>query len=72
MHAGDVGVSFHNHLHMHVQGSTAGTPAAPPIRSDQLTPYTLPFVFREARHIIGRDGVLKYLTWYKSDNERVP
>jgi hypothetical protein len=65
MHAGDTGVSFHNHLHMHVVGSTASTPASPPIRSNQLTSYTLPFVFREARHVIKPDGVLQYLTWYK-------
>ncbi len=71
MHAGDTGVSFHNHLHMHVVGSTASTPASPPIRSNQLTSYTLPFVFREARHVIKPDGVLQYLTWYKSDNERI-
>ena len=57
---------------MHVQGSVAGTPAAPPITSDQLTQYTLPFVFRGVKHTIGPDGVLKSLTWYKSDNERIP
>jgi len=75
MHAGDVGVSFHNHLHMHVLGHVTGgtnpTPAAPPIWPSQLSPYTLPFVFQEGRHVIGRDGPLRYLTWYKSDNARV-
>ena len=72
MRAGDTGFSFHNHLHMHVQGSVAGTPAAPPITSDQLTQYTLPFVFHGVKHTFGPDGVLKSLTWYKSDNERIP
>jgi hypothetical protein len=75
MLAGDTGVSFHNHLHMHVLGHVTGgsnpTPAAPPIWPSQLSPYTLPFVFREARHVLKPDGVLQYLTWYKSDNERI-
>lgn len=75
MKAGDTGVSFHNHLHMHVRGGPAPPPAPvahpPPIDHATLTQYTLPFVFREARHVIGRDGVLKYLTWYTSDNEKV-
>ena len=42
-----------------------------PIPDSSLTPYTLPFVFREAKHVIGRDGVLRNLTWYTSDNEKV-
>ena len=70
MHAGDTGTSFHNHLHMHVLGATAATPATGPVNSSVLTPYTLPFVFKEGRHVIGRDGPLRRLTWYTSDNER--
>ena len=66
MQADDTGTSFHNHLHMHVQAATATTPASPPIRSDHLASYTLPFVFREQA-----PARLKHLTWYKSDNEKV-
>lgn len=69
MHAGDVGTSFHNHLHMHVLGGPAPAAVPPPVSSG-LSRFTLPFVFREAKHILGRDGVLRYLTWYTSDNER--
>ncbi len=69
MHAGDVGTSFHNHLHMHVLGGPAPAPGAV---SRGFTRFTLPFVFREAKHVFGRDGVLRHLTWYTSDNPRVP
>ena len=79
MQAGDTGVSFHNHLHLHVRAATAGTPVPPtppaatfaPILPTTLSAYTLPFVFREARHIIGRDGPLRHLTWYRSENTRL-
>ena len=70
MQAGDTGISFHNHLHMHVLASTTSTPASPPIKRSTLSDYTLPFVFSkaEASHVIAPDGVLQKLTWYKSDN----
>lgn len=79
MLAGDTGTSFHNHLHLHVRGATAATAVPPspppvpypPIRPGSLTPYTLPFVFREAKHVIGRDGPLRHLTWYVSENTRL-
>jgi hypothetical protein len=71
MKADDTGTSFHNHLHMHVLAGNSTTPATPPISVSKLNQYTIPFVFREAKHIIARDGVLKNLTWYKSDNEKV-
>lgn len=70
MHAGDVGMSFHNHLHMHVLVVDPAKPATDPI-STRMRDYTIPFVFREAKHIIGTDGVLKHLTWYTSDNEAI-
>lgn len=70
MKAGDVGMSFHNHLHMHVLVADPALPNTTPI-SQRMRDYTIPFVFREARHVIGKDGVLKYLTWYTSDNEVV-
>ena len=75
MSAGSTGVSFHNHLHLHVQSG----PAAPPIAAgapltgpnqlvapNALSRYTLPFVFSDAPS----DGVLKNLTWYRSANTR--
>lgn len=70
MKGGDVGMSFHNHLHMHVVVVDPAKPVTDPI-STRMRDYTIPFVFREAKHIIGTDGVLKYLTWYTSDNEVV-
>jgi hypothetical protein len=71
MKAGDTGTSFHNHLHMHVLGAAPTTPTTPPITSYKMLQFTLPFVFREAKHVIARDGVLKNLTWYKSDNQKL-
>jgi hypothetical protein len=71
MKADDTGTSFHSHLHMHVLAGNSTTPATPPVSASKLNQYTIPFVFREAKHIIARDGVLKNLTWYKSDNEKV-
>ena len=76
MLAGDTGVSFHNHLHLHVLGAVAGTPAPLPgtqqvVNRGSLTPYTLPFVFREVHHVLSADGPCKHLTWYESDNTKV-
>ncbi|MEO6407475.1 MAG: hypothetical protein ABIO45_01810 [Burkholderiaceae bacterium] len=77
MLAGDTGTSFHNHLHLHVRAMVgAPVPPAvlpavpPPFGPGNLSPYTLPFVFREARHVLGRDGPLRHLTWYTSENPR--
>ncbi len=70
MKGGDVGMSFHNHLHMHVLVEDPAVAVAQPIRN-RMRDYTIPFVFREAKNILGPDGVLKYLTWYTSDNEEV-
>ncbi len=73
MLAGDTGTSFHNHLHLHVlpQGTPAQATQPPPLNAGNLPPYTLPFVFREARHVLGRDGPLRHLTWYTSENPRL-
>lgn len=67
MKAGDTGVSFHNHLHLHVRAATSAAQGtqAPPLRTDGLSAYTLPFVFREG------DGPLKHLTWYRSSNVKI-
>jgi murein DD-endopeptidase MepM/ murein hydrolase activator NlpD len=67
MKAGSTGMSFHNHLHMHVQVLDTTTPATDPV-ADRLKHYTIPFVFQEVHHVIGADGVLKHLNWYTSDN----
>jgi len=76
MLAGDTGVSFHNHLHLHVRAATAATPVtviplAAPITPRTLSPYTLPFVFAEATHPLGSDGPLRHLRWYRSQNTRL-
>lgn len=72
MLAGDVGVSFHNHLHIHVlvdpakamDGNT--TVSRGSLNQDR----TIPFVYRDVKHIIRADGRALRLTWYTSDNER--
>lgn len=54
--AGDTGMSFHNHLHMHVlPDDGTGRP--------NLS-FAIPFVFQDAPG----DGVLKSTTWYRSGN----
>lgn len=54
--AGDTGMSFHNHLHMHVvPDDGTGQPS---------TVFAIPFVFQDAPG----DGVLKSTTWYRSGN----
>jgi murein DD-endopeptidase MepM/ murein hydrolase activator NlpD len=70
MKAGHTGLSFHNHLHMEVKVlNTELTPADARGVLHRLKAHSLPFVFREVRHTIGPDGVLKARCWYTSDNE---
>lgn len=64
--AGDTGMSFHNHLHMHVlPDDGTGAPS---------TVFAIPFVFRDMRvgilpvNSFLNDGVLKSTTWYESRN----
>jgi murein DD-endopeptidase MepM/ murein hydrolase activator NlpD len=65
MRAGDTGVSFHNHLHMHVvPDDGTGNPSGEP--GSSVARVTIPFVFQEVTHLIGRDGVPKRLSWYRS------
>jgi hypothetical protein len=59
MLAGDTGTSFHNHLHMQVQNAASNA-------------YTIPFVFRDVSNIFGPNGVPQALTYYTSDNPKVP
>ena len=71
MRAGSTGVSFHNHLHLHVvpgpdPATTPGTGPLPIVEENDLGNYTLPFVFADAPG----DGVLKNLRWYRSRNTR--
>jgi hypothetical protein len=42
-----------------------------PINPTTLANYTVPFVFREGRHVLGRDGPLRHLLWYRSENTRL-
>jgi hypothetical protein len=63
---GDTGISFHNHLHMMVQ---EGPAAGSPVDRSTLPDATLPFVFRDVTHFIGRDGVCKNLNFYTSSTE---
>ena len=62
MFAGDTGISFHNHLHMHIVQDPG-----PPYGVFQ-SGNTIPFVFKD----IDDDGVPWHFTWYTSGNSRVP
>jgi hypothetical protein len=68
MDAGDTGISFHNHLHMHVvpdpgsRYSTFGGVRAP-------ASVTIPFVFSDSD--VDDDGVCRHFTFYTSSNQRV-
>jgi len=67
MQAGDTGVSFHNHLHLHVR--TGPAPVSPVVAvTSGLSTYTIPIVFGDARHPLKGKGRLKFLTWYRSGN----
>ncbi len=66
MLAGDTGMSFHNHLHIHVQAEMAGPNTSTPPADRRTTAYTIPFIFQE----VDGDGVCVHGNWYTSDNER--
>lgn len=54
--AGDTGMSFHNHLHLHVLADDGtGNPGN----------RTVPFVFDD---VDSNDGVMRSITWYRSGN----
>jgi hypothetical protein len=55
MFSGDTGMSAYNHLHVQI-----GTPNC----------NSVPFVYREVRNLVGKDGVPKALNNYVSDNEK--
>lgn len=57
--AGDTGMSFHNHLHLHIVPDTGG--GMPDLSANSRT---IPFVFGDAPG----DGNLKSITWYRSGN----
>ncbi len=63
MLAGDTGVSFHNHLHMHVVEDPGG-----PYTGFGGNGNTIPFVFSDED--VPGDGVLKHFYWYRSANLR--
>ncbi|MEM1159768.1 MAG: M23 family metallopeptidase [Pseudomonadota bacterium] len=62
--AGDTGMSFHNHLHLHVlpDDGTGNNPVDVTAAGQFFS--TVPFVFDDAPG----DGVLKSTTWYRSRN----
>jgi hypothetical protein len=73
MRAGDTGVSFHNHLHMHVIADP--NPGDDPGRGGWLSfgglgspAVTIPFVF--ADEDVGNGGVPTHFNWYTSSNPR--
>jgi hypothetical protein len=63
MKAGDTGISFNNHLHMHVIPTPTGD-----LRKYGGWGDTIPFVFSDAD--APSDGVLKRFNFYKSSNEK--
>ena len=65
MLAGDTGISFHDHLHMHVLPGNSGPTSATPNED-----YTIPFIFQDVGDD-DDDGVCKARHWYESTNARV-
>lgn len=61
MYAGDTGMSAYNHLHVHVITSTPQT----------WPPVTIPFVYNDVKHKIGKDGIPKAFNYYVSENENL-
>jgi hypothetical protein len=66
MDAGDTGISFHNHLHMHVIVDPGGGYLT--FGGSNSPGVTLPFVFSDAD--VGGDGVLRRFSFYNSSNTR--
>jgi len=62
MRSGDTGMSFHNHLHLHVAPDNgSGSPAG----------FTIPFVFQEVSRLLDTDGVCTRFNFYRSTNAKV-
>jgi hypothetical protein len=73
MRSGDTGLSFMNHLHIHVQAGPAAAPTTPPaVRDSDLVDGSIPFVFSDVTHFIGTDGVPRYADFYESSVTAVP
>lgn len=75
MASGDTGVSFHNHLHMHVvPGPPPNAPPAPGMGAVGRAAYgvPIPFVFRDVDNFLGPAGVCTKLNWYTSETEVLP
>jgi hypothetical protein len=75
MRSGDTGMSFHNHLHMHVCQERLPRPAGAAISAAvRDASFTIPFVFTrdEVKHLFGPDGVCRTFDFYKSANQPVP
>ncbi len=71
MRSGDTGISFHNHLHIAVIPGPDPTPLPRVVRAATLPRESIPFVFRDVTHFIGRDGVCKVMNSYTSSTEPV-
>ena len=69
MRVGDTGISFNNHLHMHVcPGPDVGT--GPPVANSNVG-NSIPFVYRDVENSVrGTDGVPFKLNFYTSTTER--
>jgi hypothetical protein len=69
MRTGDTGISFNNHLHMHVcSGPDVGT--GPPVANSAVG-NSIPFVFRDVENIVrGTNGVPFRLNFYTSSTNR--
>ena len=72
MRSGDTGLSFMNHLHIHVQAGPATAATPPAVRDSDLVDGSIPFVFSDVTHFIGTDGVPRYADFYESSITAVP
>jgi hypothetical protein len=62
MRSGDTGMSFHNHLHLHV---------VPDDGSGGRADFSIPFVFQEVSRLMDTDGVCTRFNFYRSTNTKV-
>lgn len=71
MLAGSTGISFNNHLHIHVIPDEAADATSLVPTNFNGTANTMPFVFADVDRFLGTEGLPEHLNWYTSKNTRV-
>jgi hypothetical protein len=72
--AGSTGISFNNHLHMHVIPDPGPDPAGTALVPTDFTGNgnSMPFVFADVDRFFTPKGVPMKLNFYSSNNQRIP